>query len=118
MVAYLDAAFLFVLPSTLADGIVVAGCTEEVQLPDSAQSRTAVDMGCDSVVRSSGSALRPYAAEVGKTFRHRRIAGLLLSLASVVWNGHVLSQTCWTSIELAQVPSVQLPADRISAVRS
>lgn len=44
VVEYLDAGFLSVLLSKLADGIVVAavGCTEGVQLPGSAQSRIPV----------------------------------------------------------------------------
>lgn len=51
-VGYPSAACPYARPLRVVDGIVVAdfGCTEEVQLRDSGQTRTSVDMGLALVV--------------------------------------------------------------------
>ena len=84
---YLDAAFLFVLPTMPVDGIAVAvvGCIEEVPPPGSDQPRIPVNIGdYGPAVRNFEDGLCPYVAEAEKTSQRQPIAGLWLNLASVV----------------------------------
>lgn len=97
---YQGVALPVVLPLQLVAGTGVAavGCTAEAQPQDFGQFRTFVNMESGPAIKSSANVLWSYVVEAERTCLHRLIASLLLSLATVAWNGYVRIQRYWISI--------------------